>query len=91
MLNDVDLLIIVPEKKLLKHVLPNIRIKDLSFSVKVCGERKCVLFIEWKKNTYQLDLFTALAEEKPYAVLHFTGPVSYLIRIRAALKKRIIS
>ncbi|WLG16000.1 O174L [African swine fever virus] len=41
-----------------------------------------------EKNTYQLDLFTALAEEKPYAVLHFTGPVSYLIRIRAALKKK---
>nr|8ILE_A Chain A, Repair DNA polymerase X [African swine fever virus BA71V]8ILE_B Chain B, Repair DNA polymerase X [African swine fever virus BA71V] len=88
MLNDVDLLIIVPEKKLLKHVLPNIRIKGLSFSVKVCGERKCVLFIEWEKKTYQLDLFTALAEEKPYAIFHFTGPVSYLIRIRAALKKK---
>nr|CAD29089.1 chimeric DNA-directed DNA polymerase bf4-16 [synthetic construct] len=73
------------QPKLLHRVVEQLRIKGLSFSVKVCGERKCVLFIEWEKKTYQLDLFTALAEEKPYAIFHFTGPVSYLIRIRAAL------
>nr|CAD29111.1 chimeric DNA-directed DNA polymerase xf4-5m [synthetic construct] len=91
MLNDVDLLIIVPEKKLLKHVLPNIRIKGLSFSVKVCGERKCVLFIEWEKKTYQLDLFMALAEPKDQyycGVLYFTGSDIFNKNIRAhALEK----
>nr|CAD29081.1 chimeric DNA-directed DNA polymerase bf4-4 [synthetic construct] len=89
MLNDVDLLIIVPEKKLLKHVLPNIRrfITDTLSK----GETKfmgvCQLPSENDENEYphrRIDI--RLAEEKPYAIFHFTGPVSYLIRIRAALK-----
>nr|CAD29113.1 chimeric DNA-directed DNA polymerase xf4-5n [synthetic construct] len=69
-----------------------IRIKGLSFSVKVCGERKCVLFIEWEKKTYQLDLFTALAEEPKdqyyCGVLYFTGSDIFNKNMRAhALEK----
>nr|CAD29079.1 chimeric DNA-directed DNA polymerase bf4-1 [synthetic construct] len=88
MLNDVDLLIIVPEKKLLKHVLPNIRFITDTLSK---GETKfmgvCQLPSENDENEYphrRIDI-RLIAEEKPYAIFHFTGPVSYLIRIRAAL------
>nr|CAD29087.1 chimeric DNA-directed DNA polymerase bf4-13 [synthetic construct] len=90
MLNDVDLLIIVPEKKLLKHVLPNIRFITDTLSK---GETKfmgvCQLPSENDENEYphrRIDIRLIPAEEKPYAIFHFTGPVSYLIRIRAALK-----
>nr|CAD29105.1 chimeric DNA-directed DNA polymerase xf3-8g [synthetic construct] len=93
MLNDVDLLIIVPEKKLLKHVLPNIRFITDTLSK---GETKfmgvCQLPSENDENEYphrRIDIRLIpkdqYAEEKPYAIFHFTGPVSYLIRIRAAL------
>nr|CAD29085.1 chimeric DNA-directed DNA polymerase bf4-11 [synthetic construct] len=88
MLNDVDLLIIVPEKKLLKHVLPNRFITDTLSK----GETKfmgvCQLPSENDENEYphrRIDIRLIPAEEKPYAIFHFTGPVSYLIRIRAAL------
>nr|CAD29109.1 chimeric DNA-directed DNA polymerase xf4-7b [synthetic construct] len=91
MLNDVDLLIIVPEKKLLKHVLPNRFITDTLSK----GETKfmgvCQLPSENDENEYphrRIDIRLIPAEEKPYAIFHFTGPVSYLIRIRAALKKK---
>nr|CAD29102.1 chimeric DNA-directed DNA polymerase xf5-5c [synthetic construct] len=94
MLNDVDLLIIVPEKKLLKHVLPNIRIKGRFITDTLSkGETKfmgvCQLPSENDENEYphrRIDIRLIPAEEKPYAIFHFTGPVSYLIRIRAALK-----
>nr|CAD29099.1 chimeric DNA-directed DNA polymerase xf5-5e [synthetic construct] len=93
MLNDVDLLIIVPEKKLLKHVLPNIRIRFITDTLSK-GETKfmgvCQLPSENDENEYphrRIDIrLIPKAEEKPYAIFHFTGPVSYLIRIRAALK-----
>nr|CAD29091.1 chimeric DNA-directed DNA polymerase bf4-18 [synthetic construct] len=79
------------QPKLLHRVVEQLRIKGLSFSVKVCGERKCVLFIEWEKKTYQLDLFTALAEPKDQyycGVLYFTGSDIFNKNMRAhALEK----
>nr|CAD29104.1 chimeric DNA-directed DNA polymerase xf3-9e [synthetic construct] len=56
------------------------------------GETKfmgvCQLPSENDENEYphrRIDIRLIPAEEKPYTIFHFTGPVSYLIRIRAAL------
>nr|CAD29112.1 chimeric DNA-directed DNA polymerase xf4-3n [synthetic construct] len=75
------------QPKLLHRVVEQLqkvrRIKGLSFSVKVCGERKCVLFIEWEKKTYQLDLFTAPKDQYYCGVLYFTGSDIFNKNMRA--------
>nr|CAD29142.1 chimeric DNA-directed DNA polymerase bf2-7 [synthetic construct] len=91
MLNDVDLLIIVPEKKLLKHVLPNRFITDTRSK----GETKfmgvCQLPSENDENEYphrRIDIRLIPKDQYYCGVLYFTGSDIFNKNMRAhALEK----
>nr|CAD29110.1 chimeric DNA-directed DNA polymerase xf4-4l [synthetic construct] len=86
MLNDVDLLIIVPEKKLLKHVLPNRFITDTRSK----GETKfmgvCQLPSENDENEYphrRIDIRLIPKDQYYCGVLYFTGSDIFNKNMRA--------
>nr|CAD29096.1 chimeric DNA-directed DNA polymerase bf2-8 [synthetic construct] len=93
MLNDVDLLIIVPEKKLLKHVLPNIR--RFITDTRSKGETKfmgvCQLPSENDENEYphrRIDIRLIPKDQYYCGVLYFTGSDIFNKNMRAhALEK----
>lgn len=50
------------------------------------GERKCSMIVQFRGKNARVDIFKVLPEERPYALLHYTGPSSFNIRIRAHAK-----
>lgn len=52
------------------------------------GPRRRGLILRGPGANYRADLFLAAAAERPFALLHYTGPASYNVRVRAQAKRR---
>lgn len=77
---DIDLMLIVGNDE----KLSDINIIFLSnIEKQVGGERRKSYIVDG----VPIDIFIVRENEYPYAMLHFTGPASYNIRIRALCKK----
>lgn len=100
---DLDLLVILSHaaaKKVLAHVmqdqiLPSMALTASRFSIdKVIsgGGRKYSLIVRRKTTTgctrMHVDIFLATADEKPYALFHYTGDATYNLRTRAHAKQK---
>ena len=88
-LHDIDILVIIPDEKRTNEIsLINcnneINIKEISKD----GNKRKEIIIVAKDVNYKIDLYYTNRADKGYAMLHFTGPKSYNIRIRAYAKKK---
>lgn len=92
---DLDLLVVVPDKTHLANVLASARLADNSSAAGALelkesyasGARRRSFVARYKNKYYAIDLFLATQEEKPYALLHYTGGKEYNIRVRAHAKR----
>lgn len=96
---DLDLLVVVPDKTHLANVLASARLADNvsdnssaagALELKesyASGARRRSFVARYKNKYYAIDLFLATQEEKPYALLHYTGGKEYNIRVRAHAKR----
>jgi len=89
---DVDLLVIVPDKKTaIAKTFTRVALAKKSGMEIICsytaGERRHSLIVRRRGKHFAVDLFLATESEKPFALLHHTGPKDYNIRIRAHAKR----
>ena len=84
-IKDIDFLIITDT------TVPNI-LKKVYFNtdkitidrISDCGNSKCFVYI----NKLKIDLFYTVKKDKAFALLHYIGPKSYLLRIRRLAKSK---
>lgn len=96
-LKDIDLLVVVPERfgdswaRVLDRVVLAAAGRDDRCEVVDAyarGKRRYSFVVRCGGSAYGVDLFLALASEKPFALFHHTGSAVYNIRTRAHAKKR---
>jgi DNA polymerase/3'-5' exonuclease PolX len=86
-LGDIDILTTAPMAEVVNEI------KALSPMVKVLGEyssgpQRHSFVAEFKGKRARVDIFKTTIDEYPYALLHFTGPVEFNIRVRAHAKRK---
>lgn len=93
---DIDFLIVVPPKYRSRALAaltlrPRKRGDKIEIAtVYAAGARRrsVILRVEGTRaRNYRADVFLATAAEKPFALLHYTGPYDYNIRVRAHAKR----
>lgn len=94
---DIDFLVVVPteHEARAEHVLAAICLRDSRTGDGVtladtyaAGTRRRSLILRYANKHYRSDFFLATAGERPFAMLHYTGPKAYNIRIRAYAKRK---
>jgi len=80
-LNDVDIMVMnVDPNTLLSYA------NKLLVKIERAGDRIISGIYKYKNKSIYIDLFIVLTPELPYALLHYTGPKTYNIRIRKYVK-----
>jgi DNA polymerase (family 10) len=96
---DFDMMVFLPASKAkgdFSAVLPSLRLAGSGRAsiarVYNAGARKFSFVLLWKSGAssrhFRVDVFLALARDKPYALYHYTGSKIYNLRTRALAKKR---
>lgn len=95
---DLDLLVVVPDGEVLRGLLaggelrpPGPKDKAAVVESYASGDRRRSFVVRWAGaplRYYSVDLFLATAEERPFALFHFTGGRDYNIRVRAHAKRQ---
>lgn len=86
---DIDFLVITPDK--VNDFLKTIYFtndKIIIDKISDCGDRKCFVYITIRGKKFKIDIFYAIKEDEPFALLHHVGPKSYLLRIRRLAKRK---
>jgi DNA polymerase/3'-5' exonuclease PolX len=93
--NDLDFLVIAPsganvlDSLSLRRRTPRDRISIATVYAAGPRRRSVILRVDGlsRARHYRADVFLATTAEKPFALLHYTGPYTYNIRIRAHAKR----
>jgi DNA polymerase (family X) len=93
---DLDFLVVAPADVALDEVLGRVSLAGAgTLSIAdtfLSGERRRSFVLRYTRGGVaryiKTDLFLTTAEEKPYALFHYTGPTSYNIRTRAHAKRQ---
>jgi DNA polymerase/3'-5' exonuclease PolX len=99
-LKDLDFLVVAPDARALPGLLAGARLRPprpgdrasvvAEFS---SGERRRTVIVAWAGPRggaahYAVDFFAATAQERPYALYHWTGSYMYNVRTRMAAKRK---